>query len=151
MEEISAVEKEFEFLRFLLVTNTTQGILLLKHATPAQTNAVSEIFHNLLHSQDLGDELVHSLKKHKLLIRRVGEIGVGLQRRRFVLIKQARVILKILHLVESILPSADVRYVQTTPTGSRRQIPSVAELGEDAESGRSITAEKRAEEGGDDE
>ena len=111
MEGISAVEKEFEFLRFLLVTNITQGTLLLKHATPAQTNAVSEIFYNILHSEDLGDELIQSLRRHELLLRRVGDPSAGLQRRRVAVVKHARTVFKILHTAEAILPSADSRHV----------------------------------------
>ena len=102
---ISAVEKEVEFIRFLLSAKKSQATLLLQHLTKPQTNAISEIFLNLLYSQSLEPELLSGLKKHRFLLRRVADRKKGVLSRRSEISKHAGVVLRILYQVESILPS----------------------------------------------
>jgi len=101
--EKSAVQKEVEFLRFLLVANHSQGTCLLKIITASQTNAISEVFFNILFSQDVGD-LSKELKNHKVLIREIGDKDSGVRRRRNHIVAHTRAVWKILQLVESIIP-----------------------------------------------
>lgn len=99
-----AVKAEEDFLHFLLLANVTQGSLLLQHLTKGQTNAISEIFLNLLFSQDLGEDLVRYLKPHRYVIRNIGNQKSGLNHRRSLISIHHRVVLKILTKVQNTLP-----------------------------------------------
>ncbi len=101
---MSFIQKELEFVRFLLVCNKHQGSLLLKHSTPPQANAIGEIFFNVLYSEDLDDTLIDSLKRHRVLIRRIGNRLRGVNSRRKDIAKHSSTVLSILHQVEVILP-----------------------------------------------
>lgn len=103
---VSAVEKELEFIRFLLTATKVQATLLLRHLTHQQTNAISEIFLNLLVSTSIEPELISGLRKHKLLLRRVGDRKKGVLTRRRDIAKHAGIVLRILYQVESVLPQA---------------------------------------------
>ncbi len=101
---VSFVQRELEFVRFLLVCNKQQGALLLKSLTKPQTNAISEIFYNILFSQSLDEKLLEDLKRHKTLIRRIGDRQSALNNRRRAISLHSGVVFKILLLVEGILP-----------------------------------------------
>lgn len=101
---VSAVEKELEFIRFLLTATKVQALLLLQHLTNQQVNAISEIFLNVLFSESIDPELISGLRKHKLLLRKVGDRKKGVIARRRDISKHAATVLRILYQVESILP-----------------------------------------------
>jgi len=99
-----AVERERDFLRFILNTNLRQSTWLLKNLSRSQTDAVSEIFLNILHSDRLSSELLDGVKQYRSLIRRVGDTNSGYIHRRTDISKHPRTVLKILLQFESILP-----------------------------------------------
>ena len=101
---VSYIQRELEFVRFLLVCNKHQASLLLRHLTPQQTNAIGEIFFNVLYSQDLDEDLLSGLKRHRTLIRRIGDRQKGVISRRKDIAKHSATVLRILQLVEVILP-----------------------------------------------
>lgn len=101
----SAVEREREYLRFILVGKRIQSLLLLRNITLSQTNAVSEIFLNILHSEEIEEQTVKSLERHRILIRKIGQASTNSNTERRKLIQRhSKVVLKILLQVESILP-----------------------------------------------
>lgn len=100
----SAAEGERDFLRFILNTNVRQSTWLLKNLSRSQTDAVSEIFLNILHSDQLSSELLDGVKHYKGLIRRVGDTSSDYINRRTHISKHPRTVLKILLQFESILP-----------------------------------------------
>ena len=104
---VSSVLKEREFLEFLLVSNLRQATLLLRNITPSQTDCISEIFQNILHGEDLDPALLEGLKRHKVLIRSIGDDSQGLTASRSAIVRHPPAVLKILRLVESILPLKD--------------------------------------------
>ncbi len=103
---VSFIERELEFIRFLLVSNKQQAALLLKHPTPQQVNAIGEIFYNVLYSEDLDQELLCGLKRHRALIRRIGDRQRTLGDRKKDIAKHSSAVLRILHIVEVILPES---------------------------------------------
>lgn len=100
----SAAEGERDFLRFILNTNVRQSTWLLKNLSRSQTDAVSEIFLNILHSDQLSSNLLDGVKQYRSLIRRVGDTSSGYIDRRTNISKHPRTVLKILLQFESILP-----------------------------------------------
>ena len=102
---VSSIETELEFVRFLLVCTKQQGVLLLKHLSPAQVNSISEICHNLLYS-DLDESLLADLKHRKALIRRLGDKQRGVNSRRKDIAKHSAAVLSLLREVEPILPES---------------------------------------------
>ena len=104
MENFSSVEKEIDFLRFILSGNQSQSTLLLRHITRSQTDAVSEVFLNLLHSEVLPQEVVEALKPYKTTIRKVGDSTSSYLIRRLAITKHTPSVYKVLLQVENILP-----------------------------------------------
>ena len=103
-EEVSTVEKEGDFFRFLLTTSRAQGTVLLKNLTPRQVDAVGEVFENILYSNELDPELLKSLKKQKHILRKAGERKASVRKRKAVIKLHPLAVLKILKRVEDILP-----------------------------------------------
>lgn len=104
MENTGAAERESDFLRFILVASDIQSTLLLKNLTRAQTNAISEICFNILHSEHIEQEVLVGLKRHANLIRRLGERNSGVDVRRRIIKERPQIILNIIRQVESMLP-----------------------------------------------
>lgn len=100
----NAVEREREFLRFILTAKEAQCTLLLRTLTRSQTNAISEIFLNILHSETVKPELLESVKRYRNLIRTVGSVTNSYKVRKGAISRHPRIVLKILLQLENILP-----------------------------------------------
>jgi len=101
---VSSVEREGDFLRFLLTGAQGQVLLLLKNLTIPQTNAISEIFQNILYSPELDEVLIKSLSKQKNILRKIGEKKSGIGKRKAEIKLHSLAVLRILKRVEDILP-----------------------------------------------
>ena len=107
IQEISIVEKEGDFFRFLLTTSTVQAKALLKNLSHSQTNAIGEIFQNILYSDEVDEDVIRTLKgkeKWKNLVRKAGDERAAVRTRKALIKSHALMVLKILKLVEDILP-----------------------------------------------
>lgn len=104
--EPSIVEREGDFLRFLLTARRGQALLLLRNITPRQTNAISEICKNILYSEDLDEDLLKSLKARTTvtLLRKIGEGQSSLNKRKSEIKLHPVAVLNIVKKVEDILP-----------------------------------------------
>lgn len=102
--DTSAVERESDFLHFVRIANPKQSTFLLRNLTPSQTNAISEICYNILYSEDLEKKLIEALKRHRNLIRTLGDRNSSVNVRRRAVAEHPRIVLKILQRVESALP-----------------------------------------------
>lgn len=100
----SYAEREAEFISFILLAPLIQVKLLFKRATASQINALSEIAFNLLHDSELKPELLKDLKQYASLIRKIGDRKKTLTFRRLAVERSPTTVIKILQLVESILP-----------------------------------------------
>lgn len=98
------MEIHSEFLRFLLVCTQTQARVLLQNTTNGQVNAISEICYNILHGEDIDPELLSRLKKHSILIRKIGDRSRGVLTRREDIALHPRIVWKVLLLFESHIP-----------------------------------------------
>ena len=104
----SFAEREGEFLNFLLVASTQQTQLMLKKLTKSQVNAFSEIAYNILHDKQIEGTLLDQLKSHARLIRVLGDRQTTLATRRSLIARHTGKVIKILRLVECLLPNYDV-------------------------------------------
>lgn len=102
--EVSVVETEGDFFRFLLTTSRAQGVVLLKNLTPRQVDAVGEVFQNILYSEELDPNLLKTLKKQKHILRKAGDRKASVRRRKAAIKLHPLAVLKILKRVEDILP-----------------------------------------------
>ena len=102
--QVSVVEREADFIRFLLGASHGQACLLLKHLTLGQTNAISEIFQNLLYSEEVDEDLIKSLAKQKNIVRKIGDRKATVRRRTAEIKRHPVVVLRILKRVEYLLP-----------------------------------------------
>lgn len=96
-------EKESVFLQFLLIAPRVQVSALLQHLTPGQLSAVCEVFLNVLQGE-IEPTILHALKPHRLLIRRIGNRASGPGERKGLISRHPHTVVKVLRLVESILP-----------------------------------------------
>ena len=101
---VSAVEREADFIRFLLSVSQFQACLLLKHLTRGQTNAISEVFQNLLYSDEVDEDIIKSLAKQKHILRKVGDREATARRRTAEIKRHPVAVFRILKRVEYILP-----------------------------------------------
>lgn len=101
---VSALEKEGDFVRFLLSSTPRQSSLLLKNLSLSQLNAICEVFHNLLYSEDIETEILDAVKRYKKLIRSLGDKSSSVKLRRKTIATHPLVVVKVLREIEPILP-----------------------------------------------
>ena len=104
----SYVSKEREFINFMLTAPIKQCTIILGTLNKSQVNALSEIAQNVLYNtDDVDDELVKELAPYVNLLRRFGSKNTTLRSRREAIAHKPKQVIKILHLVEQILPDLE--------------------------------------------
>ena len=102
----SFVLKEVEFVNFLLTAPLHQCMVILKSLSKSQVNALSEVAHNVLYnSEEVDEELIKELSSYASLLRKVGDRSSSLLTRRRIIARNAKKVIKVLHMVEQILPT----------------------------------------------
>ncbi len=100
------VEKESDFLHFILSAKPTQSLLLLRNPTISQVDTISEICINIIHGTEVAEnpEILEDLKPFKNLIRKLGDVKSGVSEKRTIICKHPQSILKIIQKIELLLP-----------------------------------------------
>jgi hypothetical protein len=88
-------EAQLSFLKFLTNASKQQVRFVLAHITTDQLNAVGEVCYNLL----FGSANVSELKRHRHIIRTLGDKLVSIRRRKALVKQRPNLVVKLIRMV----------------------------------------------------
>ena len=88
-------EQQLSFLKFLPHASRHQLKCILEHITPAQLNAIGEVCYNLLY----GTTDVSELKRHRHIIRLLGDKKIPAIKRRVIVHQHPNVVVRVIRAV----------------------------------------------------